>query len=1177
MPKTYTYRNTFTIELKLELSRQPVDVNKAMSLIVDLNADPNVRSTNTSQSLVYTIMTSPGRNLQQKEELIRKLINFGFEMGSDITMKSLLRDNPTGIDEAMMLIRLGADSNLMINGNSDTVLHCILSPKYQVDVKTKIALIRELVGKYRADIMQFRNVNSISPFDYYMKFSDSLEVGRVLLSLIPARDANDRGTIDWKKAYGFKWLHQWLIPHYLKSSTWTNKDIVTVREALEFLVDECGVDINQQVNGDSLVRALILEQIKILPAHELIKFHLAMALVRQGADPHGLLNALCKAINPSNSVIITAYIDELVVLHRSPLLLTNNRGENQFPADVVARFNSISTAENAIPEKTAILTSIMSRRFGIVDAMAVIRQGADPYIKAKSGDTILHVLALKMIDRNGNVNLHIVNLMRELVITHKMNIDCKDSAGLTVIEYVTNQSEFAKRYQVLQVFELLRLGANPNIYNQSGYSLLHRWIRNLIFKNGQVVTKDDIKLLVFDYHANTKIKSPEGLTPQKELDKHPALTFSLSRETPEREVQLARMAKPNAERTFILNIFLMLATAKVGESHTISCLPANIIARILSYVVHGSYGITEDDMYLFGRDILSRGQEAKAVLSKRSGFTVVQRFNRANQGHEYRFAPSLKVRILDYLNSKQKNEAAFIEEFPSHIDESLLAYTTLDGMIESLFRAQQEIVGDPNLDSIVLKISEKIKELLDKQSLERKARALIPDDRYPFVNHLIKLIMNPKSEACADDLLKLVNTINSLNSDDKEKLFNILNKWKEKITNIDCMSGLSVDQLSAYLQLKEYGVEKVDILTANAILSDRMVTLIRSMILTNNIPPQEAIAIAQTVDNKWDNYIIDGADIHQILTLNELQQDVLTTQYSYDNRSALNWTVQQLNQDLIKIASLPDDAIALVLNHGHSIDEANLGLSHAQLDILKKFQDRGMTAEILKKNPWFVTEQHQLALSFILSSATTSKTLFHGTIEEMLKYLQDRSSVEIELMLRPDGVGRAFYQYYVSRQNSDKELSVEHSTLIKTLTDSCNYTIDEAVAIVDFENRDQANSLIDLYSQGVSDDNLALAEDLQKYIERIRRSALTDMSKKSHEYSIDFKFGFRFFRDSQAVNRQANYQLACELRDGLLARENIATLFSRTNISKIRNQFKHTLGINSAELNAVINKARNMR
>jgi Ras-related protein Rab-1A len=103
---------------------------------------------------------------------------------------------------------------------------------------------------------------------------------------------------------------------------------------------------------------------------------------------------------------------------------------------------------------------------------------------------------------------------------------------------------------------------------------------------------------------------------------------------------------------------------------------------------------------------------------------------------------------------------------------------------------------------------------------------------------------------------------------------------------------------------------------------------------------------------------------------------------------------------------------------------------------------------------------------------------------------------------------------------------------------------------------------------------------LNNYIQRI----------ESHPSKVsdrpDFSYGFWFFSQSRAINREANYYLAVQLRDKLKSsEESVEGIFSNINERRKEIINSHQLntrpafsdrGINSSELNGIIDSVRNV-
>lgn len=117
---------------------------------------------------------------------------------------------------------------------------------------------------------------------------------------------------------------------------------------------------------------------------------------------------------------------------------------------------------------------------------------------------------------------------------------------------------------------------------------------------------------------------------------------------------------------------------------------------------------------------------------------------------------------------------------------------------------------------------------------------------------------------------------------------------------------------------------------------------------------------------------------------------------------------------------------------------------------------------------------------------------------------------------------------------------------------------------------EQVNKRLINSSREKHDANLQILAALNKYISRI----------KGYKNSPDgYQSGFNFFKESQALNREANYRLAKYLRDRINDRQDITSILY--NLNKTRKQLmmdEHgkemdLRGINSNELNEAIDLA----
>ena len=109
----------------------------------------------------------------------------------------------------------------------------------------------------------------------------------------------------------------------------------------------------------------------------------------------------------------------------------------------------------------------------------------------------------------------------------------------------------------------------------------------------------------------------------------------------------------------------------------------------------------------------------------------------------------------------------------------------------------------------------------------------------------------------------------------------------------------------------------------------------------------------------------------------------------------------------------------------------------------------------------------------------------------------------------------------------------------------------------------------------------ALCKRLDTYIARIEGSD----NQKQNKYALkpDFSKGFWFFKQSRALNREANYELSKKLKEELRTTDkSIEKLLDKDHIKKLRNEIieqKQFLskpgfsnrGINSSQLNDILN------
>lgn len=152
--------------------------------------------------------------------------------------------------------------------------------------------------------------------------------------------------------------------------------------------------------------------------------------------------------------------------------------------------------------ETQRLTELMNRNtpFHIEEAMELIRAKACPNTKDQDGNSLLHVLTLPSINKDGIHN----EAIKELVKRHHANIDILNANGHTPLQCL-----MASSLSIKDAMQLVRLGANPNQKNSQGDALLI-----LMTQRNQKNTYDtNIKELVEEYHAYIDITDATGCTP----------------------------------------------------------------------------------------------------------------------------------------------------------------------------------------------------------------------------------------------------------------------------------------------------------------------------------------------------------------------------------------------------------------------------------------------------------------------------------------------------------------------------------------------------------------------------------------------------------------------------------------------------------------------------------------
>lgn len=113
-------------------------------------------------------------------------------------------------------------------------------------------------------------------------------------------------------------------------------------------------------------------------------------------------------------------------------------------------------------EQTDKLSELMkSPTYAILDALKLIRLGADPDTKDLNGHSLVHQCVINGVRKNRDY-------LSELIKTYNANVDAANSEGLTPLQVCLNDSRFSSSSAMM----LVSLGANPNVKNKDGNSLL---------------------------------------------------------------------------------------------------------------------------------------------------------------------------------------------------------------------------------------------------------------------------------------------------------------------------------------------------------------------------------------------------------------------------------------------------------------------------------------------------------------------------------------------------------------------------------------------------------------------------------------------------------------------------------------------------------------------------------
>ena len=190
----------------------------------------------------------------------------------------------------------------------------------------------------------------------------------------------------------------------------------------------------------------------------------AMRLVRLGANPN---------VKRNNT-------DSLLHL----FVINNEDGKyNEKIEELVSKYKTDINILNA--KGLSPLGNLIYKPFSVDDAMRLVRLGANPNVKRKNGDSLLHIFL-----RN-----NCYGIFEELVSKYKADINITNAEGLSPLGSLIQQP-----FHIDDAMTLVRLGANPNVKRNNTDSLLH-----LIIKNNQDGDWNElIKELIIKYKADFK-------------------------------------------------------------------------------------------------------------------------------------------------------------------------------------------------------------------------------------------------------------------------------------------------------------------------------------------------------------------------------------------------------------------------------------------------------------------------------------------------------------------------------------------------------------------------------------------------------------------------------------------------------------------------------------------------
>jgi len=157
-------------------------------------------------------------------------------------------------------------------------------------------------------------------------------------------------------------------------------------------------------------------------------------------------------------------------------------------------------------------------KFEPSDALSLLKLGADPTVKNKDGQTLLHILLIRIQkeDPQELFRSTIRALIEDLQKDHDHIIDIKNNNGDTPLQALIKTND----YSIFDAIFLVQLGANAHVQDNQGNTLLHILVKKMPkdreFYLNQI--KQLVKILgAHNIKMNIDIKNESGNTPLQTL------------------------------------------------------------------------------------------------------------------------------------------------------------------------------------------------------------------------------------------------------------------------------------------------------------------------------------------------------------------------------------------------------------------------------------------------------------------------------------------------------------------------------------------------------------------------------------------------------------------------------------------------------------------------------------